>query len=80
MATTWHVEEGKVVVGSLGIGQINDLDPKIYVGKCRQCNFQDTGSPGRKTHKVIFGLNPEWIFEGKIVPEKLSFCSTYVKR
>ena len=32
-----------------------------------------------KTHKVIFGLNPEWIFEGKIVPEKLSFLQHLCK-
>lgn len=71
LATTWHVENGKVIVGGLGIGEITSQEMPALLTACDKAVSTALGDQGEKAKKVIFGLTPDWIEEGKIVEEKL---------
>lgn len=71
LATTWHVENGKVLVGQLGIGELNGTDPQAMLSAADKAISLALGDQGAAAQKVIFGLTPDWISEGKIVDEKL---------
>lgn len=72
-ATTWHVEEGKVVVGSLGMSEVKNDSPQSLLESADIAISKAFENQDDKLHKVIFGLYPDWISEGKIISEKLSF-------
>jgi len=69
LAAVWSVEEGKVTVGATGKGEIveNSFDGLLKAADKAVSEAVGTAPVA----KVIFGLNPDWIFEGKIAEERL---------
>lgn len=69
LAAVWSVEEGKVIVGAVGKGEIieNSFDGLLKAADKAVSEAVGTGPVA----KTIFGLNPDWISEGKITEEKM---------
>ena len=72
LATTWHIASGKVEVGPIASGEITADDSQAMLAAADKAVSSVLQESKEKTHKVIFGLTPDWIFEGKIIPEKLN--------
>lgn len=69
LAAVWSVEEGKVTIGTVGKGEMgeNTFDGLLKAADQAVSEAIGTGPIA----KTIFGLNPNWISEGKITEEKM---------
>jgi hypothetical protein len=79
LATLWSVISGQVTVGSAGGEKIESDDFSSLLSAADTAISAALGPVSLPAAKTIFGVNPDWIEDGKIVDEKLHLLKSLCK-
>ncbi len=79
LATVWSITEGQVVVENTGGEKIGGVGYDGLLQAADGAVSTALGETRLPAAKTIFGVSPDWISEGKIVPEKLQLLRKICK-
>ncbi len=79
LAVTWGVTSGNVSLGKIGVEKVKSDKFEDLLAACDVAVSSALGDQELPQAKTIFGVNPDWIVEGKIVEEKLTLLKRLCK-
>ncbi len=79
LAVTWGVTSGNVSLGKIGVEKVKSDKFEDLLAACDVAVSSALGDQELPQAKTIFGVNPDWIVESKIVEEKLTLLKRLCK-
>lgn len=79
LATLWSLSSGHISIGAVGAQKISSTNFEDLLKATDTAVSQSLGDKELPAAQTIFGVSPDWIAEGKIVPEKLALIRRLCK-